>query len=542
MNMNSKTLKRVKLDWKTLAVIDGNLTRRYVDNEQLCTHRIDTHKEGRNSKDEEDVKLFLEEEYKSSMKVVSFQVANYIPSETFSQIGLFLNLDFEKNNLIPGVSGFLSELPDEEHIAGFNDFSLLTTTRNIKTTFLMLGPVSFVNSSCKPNAKYVIDGHIVRCMAIRDIKKGEELTVKYDINFFGNFNKDCLWKYTSEHGDPLENRLPSRKRKLFGGTVNRKLVKTAKNKENCNKKGEPVDLLYRFSKGKILAKGSVDTEDEEETTEIISEISYDELFGSLQSSRASSVSNFLRSYENSFDFSPQHQIVDQPAMCSTPLRQPAVDLQVFEIVESNADDVNEIGDEELGTEFWSNELELFDGSDFSTTEFVDAFHSLADKHILSGIARKDFLKLFSNVLPSPNNVLSASPLPICPSVACFKDNSGDLLTISLHEQLKLVISRNQRLIKQSWETGCLWQTGNVVIGDREILLNVNIDGVALFKSRNLSVWPVWVEIFNLPPKIRGSFGNHVLLCLWRGVGKPDWNFLLKKISIEMELFLQQKFF
>ena len=230
-----------------------------------------------------------------------------------------------------------------------------------------------------------------------------------------------MCKYTSEHGDPLENRLPSRKRKLFGGTVNRKLVETAEKKENCNKKGEPVDLLYRFSKGKILAKGSVDTEDEEETTEIISEISYDELYGSLQSSRASSVSNFLRSYENSFDFSPQHQIVDQPAMCSTPLRQPAVDLQVFETVESNADDVNEIGDEELGTEFLSNELELFDGSDFSTTEFVDAFHSLADKHILSGIARKDFLKLFSNVLPSPNNVLSASPLPICPSVACFED-------------------------------------------------------------------------------------------------------------------------
>ena len=89
----------------------------------------------RGTKDEEDVKLFLEEEYKSSMKVVSFQVANYIPSETFSQIGRFLNLDFEKNNLIPGVSRFLSELPDEEHIAVFNDFSLLTTTRNIKTIF-----------------------------------------------------------------------------------------------------------------------------------------------------------------------------------------------------------------------------------------------------------------------------------------------------------------------------------------------------------------------------------------------------------------------
>ena len=124
----------------------------------------------------------------------------------------------------------------------------------------------------------------------------------------------------------------------------------------------------------------------------------------------------------------------------------------------------------------------------------------------------------------------------------FRRHPGDLLTISLHEQLKLVISRNQRLIKQSWETGCLWQTRNVVIGDREILLNVNIDDVALFKSRNLFVWPVWVEIFNLPSKIRNSFCNNVLLCLWRGVGKPDWNFLLKKISIEMELSLQQKFF
>ena len=57
----------------------------------------------------------------------------------------------------------------------------------------MLGPVSFVNSCCKPISRYEIHGNLVRCAAIKDINNGDEITVKYDVNFFGDFNKFCLY-------------------------------------------------------------------------------------------------------------------------------------------------------------------------------------------------------------------------------------------------------------------------------------------------------------------------------------------------------------
>ena len=52
-----------------------------------------------------------------------------------------------------------------------------------------------------------------------------------------------------------------------------------------------------------------------------------------------------------------------------------------------------------------------------------------------------------------------------------------------------------------------------------------IDGAAVFKSRNFALWPLWVEVLNLPEKIRGMFSNHALVGMWHARGKPNWDFL-----------------
>ena len=121
----------------------------------------------------------------------------------------------------------------------------------------MLGPLSFVISCRKPNSRYEIHGNVVRCVAIKDINNGDEITVMYDVNFFGDFNKKCLCKFTSEHGDPLEDRLPSRKRKLYSvykENHSNKLRKVLSTKTDIlNRKGEAVDLMYRYSKKVIVA-------------------------------------------------------------------------------------------------------------------------------------------------------------------------------------------------------------------------------------------------------------------------------------------------
>ena len=35
-----------------------------------------------------------------------------------------------------------------------------------------------------------------------------------------------------------------------------------------------------------------------------------------------------------------------------------------------------------------------------------------------------------------------------------------------------------------------------------ITLTVNTDGVPIFKSANISLWPIWVSINELPPHVR----------------------------------------
>lgn len=55
-----------------------------------------------------------------------------------------------------------------------------------KTSYVYLGVGSFINHDCKPN---VVWRHVtfnkIRVKTIRDIKAGEELTVFYDHNYFG---------------------------------------------------------------------------------------------------------------------------------------------------------------------------------------------------------------------------------------------------------------------------------------------------------------------------------------------------------------------
>ena len=67
----------------------------------------------------------------------------------------------------------------------------------------MLGPISFINASCKPNIAYVNVKNIMVCVPLREIKEGEELTVSYQNYFFGPNNQYCLCPYKSRHGNPF---------------------------------------------------------------------------------------------------------------------------------------------------------------------------------------------------------------------------------------------------------------------------------------------------------------------------------------------------
>ena len=56
-----------------------------------------------------------------------------------------------------------------------------------------------------------------------------------------------------------------------------------------------------------------------------------------------------------------------------------------------------------------------------------------------------------------------------------------------------------------------------------ISLIMNSDGVRIIKSSPKHLWPVWLALADLPPKLRCSYNNIVLATLWCGVGKPNWD-------------------
>lgn len=72
------------------------------------------------------------------------------------------------------------------------DFSIVMSSRK-KTPSLFLGPARFANHDCDANARLVTRGSEgMQVVAARDIKVGDEITVNYGDNYFGDNNCECL--------------------------------------------------------------------------------------------------------------------------------------------------------------------------------------------------------------------------------------------------------------------------------------------------------------------------------------------------------------
>ena len=109
-----------------------------------------------------------------------------------------------------------------------------------------------------------------------------------------------------------------------------------------------------------------------------------------------------------------------------------------------------------------------------------------------------------------------------------------MLFVDLISQINRIACRNEFLINQSWSNVCSWETKSDLFCKGELQLVFNTDGAPVFKSNKLSVWPLWVQIYNLPPVLRSSYANICLMGLWYGESKPDFNKLLLSVSAEFE--------
>jgi hypothetical protein len=77
------------------------------------------------------------------------------------------------------------------------------------------------------------------------------------------------------------------------------------------------------------------------------------------------------------------------------------------------------------------------------------------------------------------------------------------------------------------------------ISDSCITLSFFTDGVPLFASSQVSLWPVFLTINELQPKARYQPKNLIIWGIWQGKGKPPMNVPLEKLVDDMRKLDQE---
>lgn len=108
-----------------------------------------------------------------------------------------------QGDIVKYLSGNLVSItPDEEKDLDLTrrDFSIVMSSRK-KTPSLFLGPARFANHDCNANARLVTRGSEgMEIVALRGIEVGEEITVTYGDDYFGERNCECLCRTCEEEG------------------------------------------------------------------------------------------------------------------------------------------------------------------------------------------------------------------------------------------------------------------------------------------------------------------------------------------------------
>ncbi len=98
----------------------------------------------------------------------------------------------EEIKYLTGVQVAMTEEQEKSLEMARKDFSLVISSRK-KTRSLFLGPARFANHDCDANAKLSTKGYDgMQIVAVKPILQGEEITVSYGDDYFGESNEECL--------------------------------------------------------------------------------------------------------------------------------------------------------------------------------------------------------------------------------------------------------------------------------------------------------------------------------------------------------------
>ncbi|KAI3333410.1 hypothetical protein F4824DRAFT_251048 [Ustulina deusta] len=100
---------------------------------------------------------------------------------------------------LTGIRVMITAKEDTELAKRKKDFSIVISSRN-KCAALFMGPARFANHDCGANARLMITGQTgIEIVATQNIDVGDEITVSYAENYFGEDNCECLCRTCEEN-------------------------------------------------------------------------------------------------------------------------------------------------------------------------------------------------------------------------------------------------------------------------------------------------------------------------------------------------------
>lgn len=83
--------------------------------------------------------------------------------------------------------------------------------------------------------------------------------------------------------------------------------------------------------------------------------------------------------------------------------------------------------------------------------------------------------------------------------------------------------------------------GGFLANDFNISAIFSTDGVNLFSSTQVELWPIFLAISELSPTSRFARANMPLVAIWQGRGKPPYQQYMKVFSDEMNILHNEGF-
>jgi hypothetical protein len=132
----------------------------------------------------------------------------------------------------------------------------------------------------------------------------------------------------------------------------------------------------------------------------------------------------------------------------------------------------------------------------------------------------------------------------CSTCNSLRFIGGERVTVVIEQQLKYLLERTgiwNNIQKNKVNVGksktikdiidgkeylkhC--QPGGFLHSPNNLSLIFNTDGIPLYKSSKVSLWPIFLAINELPPQERFAVKNMILWGIWQGAGKPKFSSFL----------------